>query len=548
MSCGRPLMRTVLLIGLAGFAAGDPAFADGKGSKGAKGNGAKDEVSKPVAAKPASSKPADGTPSANKPTANNPVAGVRPRADSTGAARPAGKPASPAQSKPAGTPIDGGRGGKVERPVRSAESTPPPSNPRGRGDPTRKSPPATTFPTPRDADHAPTGQDARTTREPGSREPSSHETVPRPSLRERLRDSTHDRETARERAPRLETRRHDAAELPAPERTLETDDRRTDWPSNQTVARRPRLESKLETLPRAVHQITPPSQRSGTTTPTNVNIDIDIDVDVARARHRHDGIDVGFYFGDPRNRHPCYTDPYGLQYGYVFCGSSLWWYSWRLGYAPCFNPYRYYWAPSCDWLPSYYPSYATVYVVRDDVILPPADDPLASSSPPPAAGSAVDGDVALAEGWTHFAASRYPEALDTFRQAVLAKPDDPFAKVALAQACFAIGNYPDAAFLIRRAAALLPDWPVLGDDPRSHYGDPANHFEQMVALRAFLERVPGEPAATLVLAQQSYFTGDLAVARDAFARLALLDPGDSVPQLFALRLRPLAAPGATGIR
>jgi len=364
-------------------------------------------------------------------------------------------------------------------------------------------------------------------------------------LRERLREVKVDRTSDAMRDLHRRDRVQRASESPAP--TAADEAPRTDWPTTRPGSRVPRIEREIAPLPRPIREVVP---RQPTITPKTqverVDVDIDIDIDVRHASHRHHDVDVAFWFSDPCNRYPSYIDPCGVQYGYVFCGSSLFWYSWRPGCAPYWRPYRYYWGPSCWWLPSYYPTYATVYVVRDDVHVPPADDYLAAAPVPvPAADPAVDADAALRDGWTAFTAGRYLDALDLFRQAVLAAPDEPFAKLALAQASLAIGNYADAAFLVRRAASLLPDWPILADDPRAHYGDPADHFEQMVALRAFLERVPGEPAATLVLAWQSYFSGDLVAARDAFGELQRLDPTDPVAALFGLKLGLPAAPAAS---
>jgi hypothetical protein len=63
----------------------------------------------------------------------------------------------------------------------------------------------------------------------------------------------------------------------------------------------------------------------------------------------------------------------------------------------------------------------------------------------------------------------------------------------------------------------------------------------MLALRGFLDRVKGEPAAMLVLAWQSYFTGDLGVARESFDVLKSLDPEDATAKRFLERLAPAGA-------
>ena len=65
----------------------------------------------------------------------------------------------------------------------------------------------------------------------------------------------------------------------------------------------------------------------------------------------------------------------------------------------------------------------------------------------------------------------------------------------------------------------------------------------MLALRTFLDHVKGDPAATLVLGWQSYFTGDLSVARDSFEALKKLDPEDAAASRFLERLGPAPAPG-----
>jgi hypothetical protein len=268
-------------------------------------------------------------------------------------------------------------------------------------------------------------------------------------------------------------------------------------------------------------------------------------------------IEANWWFSNPHNRFVCWRSGFGHQFGYVFCGPRIYWYWWWPGCSPRFYPYSYYWWPSSYYFPAYYPSYATVQVVHDywddGDYYPTYSEPIVESGEAAApAPSAADLTALLADGWEQFRTGAYPEAIESFRQAVLADPADPQAKIAFAQSLFAIGNYPDAAFLMRRTVELLPDWPVTGEDPRARYADPADHAEQMVALRAFLERVPGDPAATLVLAVQSYFTGDLRAAREAFEALAALDTEDLVAKRFLERLGPAprarsaAAPASDG--
>jgi len=262
-------------------------------------------------------------------------------------------------------------------------------------------------------------------------------------------------------------------------------------------------------------------------------------------RSRFDDCDPHWWYRNPRNRFVCWSGYSGWELGYVFCGSRIFWYWSRPGCDPWFRPYRYYWQPSCYYLPDYCPPYATAYVVHDyyddGAYYTSYADPAAAAEDAPA----PDAAALLAAGWEHFRKGAYLEAAESFRQAVLAAPSDPQPKIAFAQALFAIGNYPDAAFLVRRTIEVLPDWPLVGDDPRARYAEPADHAEQMVALRGFLALVPDEPAARLVLAVQNYFTGDLAAAREAFTALAALDPEDLVAKRFLERLVPApAAPPA----
>jgi hypothetical protein len=571
MVLGRALdrLRSALLIGGALFAATEEVRADGNRGKGAKND--RPAVGKVERPKPAATPaPAQAPPSRPAPQVERPRPQAEPRREApstpqTERPRPQTEPRREAPSTPqaerprpqAEPRTEAPPTPKVERPVREerpradrpVESRPKRTEGTPEGTPDRPQQKSPTEPAPRPHPELAPARPRRE-REPALQpaDDSAREraTESRP-LRDRLREVHVDRDADRTVDATRDLVRRDKARAKSELRTLEPEGEvpPSGWPSARPASRMPRLEREIATLPRPAREVAP---RQPATAPVESvrhvrHVDVDIDIDVHRASHCHDDVDVAFWFGNPLNRHPCYVDPCGVQYGYVFCGSSLFWYTWRPGCSPCWRPYRYYWAPSCWWLPSYYPTYASVYVIRDDGATPPADEFLASAAAP-AAVPAVDADAALRDGWTAFTAGRYADSLDLFRQAVLSRPDEPFAKLALAQACFAIGNYADAAFLVRRAASLLPDWPILADDPRGHYGDPADHFEQMVALRAFLERVPGEPAATLVLAVQAYFTGDLVAARDAFSELLRLDPTDPVADLFAMKLGLLAPPGA----
>lgn len=504
----------------------------GGGSQGS-GKPATPPATPPSSTRPAAPPPArPATPPATKPASKPAAKPATPPTPKT-LPRPESRPESRRESQPESRPPTRPAGRPATRPETAPVSEPvtPPTARRHEVDPPARRAPSPQLPPRSGADG---GADRLV---PTSPESEARDRARRRSQLEELRDRRGEvrRDEARGTQPRRdgtsrdESGRHEA---------------RPADPIVSIPERSPRFQPVVRRLPR---DTVPPNRGTPPTPPpTQIDVDVDVDVHVDGDDHarrygghgdRHHDVDVNFYFGDPCNRQPCWTDPCGIRYGYVFCGSSLWWYRWSPGCDPYFTPYYYYWSPSCYWLPSYYPTYATVYYVREEVVLP---SDAASVAGPPVPG--VDAAQLLADGHALFTAGDYGGALDAYRQAVLALPDEPFAKLAMAQALFAIGNYGDAAFLLRRVGDLLPDWPVVGEDPRGRYADPLDHFEQMVALRAFLDRIPGEPSATLVLALQSYFTGDLAVARDAFAELAALDPADPLPRRFLDRLGPSPAP------
>jgi hypothetical protein len=301
----------------------------------------------------------------------------------------------------------------------------------------------------------------------------------------------------------------------------------------------PRLSSRIDRLPRTL-PITHANGRGDLVAPNNGRAALEPVTTTTNVQTAHAAVDVNFFFANPCNRHCTWTGSGGCSFGYVFCNSWLYCYWWRPGCAPCFYPYSYYYWPGSYYYPAYYPTYSEVVVVHDYNDDANHYPPITNRTEPAPEATPAE---RIAKGWEQFRARDYPGAIDSFRDAVLAAPDDATAKLAYAQALFAIGNYPDAAFLLRRALEMQPDLPVLGEDPRTRYGDPEEHAEQMVALRSFLDQVKGEPAATLVLAWQSYFTGDLGVARESFDALKVLDPEDEAAKRFLARLGP-AAPAA----
>jgi len=237
-----------------------------------------------------------------------------------------------------------------------------------------------------------------------------------------------------------------------------------------------------------------------------------------------------YYHYDWHRYHPTWCHSFGFSfgydYGYVFCDDGLaYWYIRYPGYRARYYPYVSYYSPSCYYLPSYYTVHSEVRVVTEFV-----DFPVLPSSEP------IDPGLEAAElvelGWEFFLARDYAGAGEAFRQAVLAAPDDPWPKLAFAQALFAIGNYPDAAFVFRRGLELLPDWPALAENPQVHYADPVDHEEQVLALETFLDFLPDDPSASFLLAIQQFLTGHREAAKARFDALAILDPEDLAVQSF----------------
>ena len=63
-----------------------------------------------------------------------------------------------------------------------------------------------------------------------------------------------------------------------------------------------------------------------------------------------------------------------------------------------------------------------------------------------------------------------------------------------------------AAFVLRRGMELMPEWPLVAADPRPLYADPADHEEQMLALRTFMEYLADDPAGLLLGGVQLFLT------------------------------------------
>jgi hypothetical protein len=391
---------------------------------------------------------------------------------------------------------------------------------RGRSDPIVGSSPMTSPASSRTADHS-----QRHSAEGVAHIPETNISGGATWRSERLRETTR-----RNSSSHVRTGSEGTASIPERARWDAANNRRI---GDSSIA--PHVVPKLDRLPR---QAPMDHARTDLVTPNLGRAPLEPITSIAPIHSVHTAAELNCAFANPCNHFCSWHGCTGFESGFFFCSNSLFCYWLRPGCAPCFYPYTYYYWPSCYYLPAYYPSYADVVVVHEY-----SDDgavyaPLSNHTAPPRDANPTE---LVAKGWELFRARDYPGAVDSFRDAVLTAPNDATAKVAYAQALFAIGNYADAAFLLRRATELQPDLPVLGEDPRGRYADPEDHAEQMLALRGFLDRVKGEPAAMLVLAWQSYFTGDLGVARESFDVLKSLDPEDATAKRFLERLAPAGA-------
>ena len=155
----------------------------------------------------------------------------------------------------------------------------------------------------------------------------------------------------------------------------------------------------------------------------------------------------------------------------------------------------------------------------------------------PAAGAAgglpddplVTGDVMLRAG-------RYTEAVEAYRDAVDAEPDNSIAKFALADALFAMGEYHEAAYLARLGLAQDPDW--LGATvSKGDLFPSVDEFERLLAsLEAFAAERDYDSSAWFLLGYQQHFSRKYTAARSSMTKVAGILVGDPLTQRVLLAI------------
>lgn len=126
-----------------------------------------------------------------------------------------------------------------------------------------------------------------------------------------------------------------------------------------------------------------------------------------------------------------------------------------------------------------------------------------------------------------FVAGEYGRAIQFFRDAARATPEESEPYFLLAQGLFAAGRYPEAVDAIRVGLALRADWPKARFAPRDLYGPNAADFNDHVrSLRDALQLSPNDPALLFLLGYELWFDGRQEEARPLFqkARPRMADP------------------------
>lgn len=131
-------------------------------------------------------------------------------------------------------------------------------------------------------------------------------------------------------------------------------------------------------------------------------------------------------------------------------------------------------------------------------------------------------------GLTAFHEGRYREAVDHFRLACENNQGDPAAQLYAGHALFAIGRYRDGVRHLRRALELQPKIAYLTYDMRDDYRERGEFDRQLAALQDALRLAPRDEDRLFMLGYVLYFGGQRDRAYSAFARLAHLNPRDSL--------------------
>ena len=142
------------------------------------------------------------------------------------------------------------------------------------------------------------------------------------------------------------------------------------------------------------------------------------------------------------------------------------------------------------------------------------------------------------EGDEHFGLGDFRKAVDRYREAVKAAPDDPMPAFALGHGLFAAGQYAESAKELRRALRLFPDMVKVRMNRRDFYRDRRVFDAQFHRLALHVGAKPGDKAARFLFAYHLFFTQQHSLAKEHFERLG---GEDSEAQLFLreiARLKP----------
>ena len=145
--------------------------------------------------------------------------------------------------------------------------------------------------------------------------------------------------------------------------------------------------------------------------------------------------------------------------------------------------------------------------------------------PQPEADPQAESARQAALGREAFANQEYGRAVNRFRQAVAATPDDPLPRFLLAQTFFAMGKYAEAVESIEQGLRLRPDWPKERFAPLELYEpNVALYPEQLRRLEETLAQHPDDPVLLFLSAYQLWFDGRKEEARPLFQRARPLTP------------------------
>ena len=141
---------------------------------------------------------------------------------------------------------------------------------------------------------------------------------------------------------------------------------------------------------------------------------------------------------------------------------------------------------------------------------PPVDEPQFQTA----------ADLVFDNAVTLFAAGKYEEAAEQFREAVLLSPDDIILPFTYSQALFAAGDYARAASVLRAGLDNIPEDELTIYFPRGLYEDDKVLNEQIQQLKATTEKEPFASDYQLLLGYQYLGMGQLDKVRHPLIKAA----------------------------